>query len=74
LSLGAIKEIQQKNIIFPEFLRLIRQISRGLRLFAYFLVGQKVGPGRENLDFLPAEGGPPEESLQLSMLFFQATA
>ena len=50
--LRAVEEIPQKNGIFPEFLRLLRQISGGQWLFAYFLVGQKVGPGRENLDFL----------------------
>jgi hypothetical protein len=55
---GAIEEIQQKNIIFPEFLRSIRQISMGQRLFAYFLVDQKVGPRRHismGLIFCPAK-------------------
>jgi hypothetical protein len=32
LSLGAIEEIQQKNIIFPEFLRSIRQYLLGFDL------------------------------------------
>jgi hypothetical protein len=30
------KEIPQKNGIFPEFLRLLRQISRGLDFLATF--------------------------------------
>jgi len=37
--------------VFPEFLMLLRQISGGQRLFAYFLVGQKVGSGGKTLIF-----------------------
>jgi len=40
---GVDEEISRKNIIFLEFLSQLRQISGGQRLFAYFLVGQKVG-------------------------------
>jgi hypothetical protein len=71
--LGTIEEIQQKNIIFPEFLRSIRQISVGPRTFC----PPKAGCRRQcllGIDFLPAKRGPPEVTLQLSVQFFQATA
>ena len=75
------EEIPQKNIIFPEFLSLLKQISVGPWFFGYFCIktkvtrknaflssqrsanfygGKKVGLRRLILDFLHANGGPPE--------------
>jgi len=43
--LGAVEEIPQKNILFPEFLRLLRQISRGLDFLVPFLSRKKEPAG-----------------------------
>jgi hypothetical protein len=43
--LGAVEEIPQKNILFPEFLRLLRQISMGLDFLVPFLSRKKEPAG-----------------------------